>query len=182
MAVAWFYRDPVCDHRATMAKRHTIIAAKGMDAAEKGGSRAGMSLVETLVALGIFALFITGSVKLLMAHRELGDMARAHYTAINIAKNRMEVMRTLGFGQADDFLEEKMLVDASGLPDAEGGYRRTTQISAVSSNLVEIAITVEIRDRKTLGFKGRNEHLTTYFADYLTEDSSVGGGVAPNSA
>jgi len=141
----------------------------------QGSNRAGMTVVETIVALTIFAVFTTGACKLLLSHRKVSDMARAHYTAINIAKNRMELMRTFDFGQVDDFLEDKVVVDASGVPSTEGNYRRSTEVNNVSSNLVELTVTVDIRNRQTLVFNPANEQLSTYFAEYL----KPGGGTAP---
>jgi hypothetical protein len=136
---------------------------------------AGTTMVETVVALALFAVFTTGVCKLLLSHRKVSDMARGHYTAINIAKNRMELVRTFDFGQINDFLEDKVVVDASGTLDTEGLYRRTTEVSNVSSNLMELSITVDIRNRETLAFNPANEKLVTYFAEYLPS----GGGTAP---
>jgi type II secretory pathway pseudopilin PulG len=143
--------------------------------------REGIVIVEMLVALVVFAIFVAGACKLLVSHRQMSDMARAHYTAVNIAKNRLELVRSFEFGQVDGFLEDKVEVDASGAPAELADYRRSTSVIGVSSNIYELAVTVEIRDRKTLQFSGRQEELTTFFAEYLTENSSVGGGVAPNS-
>lgn len=146
----------------------------------KSKSRAGIALVEALVALTLLAVFLAGAMKLLLSHHSMSDLARAHYIAINIAKNRMELVRRFEYGQVDTFLEDKVNVDASGTPDTLGNFRRSTQVSNVSSNLLELSVTVEIRDRVTLGFGGPQEKLITYFAEYLTEESSPGGGVAPN--
>lgn len=143
---------------------------------KSGKSRAGIALVEALVSLSLLAVFLTGAMKLLISHNELSDTARAHYTAINIAKNRMELIRTFDFGQVDSFLEDKVNIDASGLPSTLGDFRRSTQVSNVSSNLLELSVIVEIRDRKTLAFSGSQEKLNTYFAEYLTEESAPGGG------
>lgn len=142
-----------------------------------GGNRrcAGMTLVETIVAIAVLAIFSTGACKLLMSHRQLSDMARGHYTAINIAKNRMELVRTFDFGQVADFIEDKVVVDASGIPNTAGHYRRTTQVSTVSGNLLELTVTVDLRNRKTLAFTPAKETVSTYIAEYL--DS--GGGTAP---
>ena len=134
-----------------------------------------MTIVETLVALGIFAVFSTGACKLLLSHRKISDMARAHYTAINIAKNRMELVRTFDFGQVDDFIEDAVVVNSSGTPSTDGNYRRTTAVSNVSSNLMELTVTVDIRNRQTLIFNPANQQLNTYFANYL----APGGGTAP---
>ena len=102
-------------------------------------------------------------------------MARAHYTAVNIAKNRLELVRTFDFDQVTDFIEDKVIVDSSGVPSETGNYRRTTGVSNVSSNLVELTVTVDIRNRQTLEFTPSKEQLSTFFANYL----DPGGGTAP---
>lgn len=162
-----------------MTKKHQPITfATTADDAQrfvKKRSRSGITMVETLVALTLLAVFTTGACKLLLSHRRLTDMARAHYTAINIAKNRMELVRTFDFGQVNDFLETDVIVDASGVPDTEGNYRRSTAVSTVSGNLLELIVTVDLRNRNTLVFNPANEVLTTYFANYL----EPGGGTAP---
>jgi type II secretory pathway pseudopilin PulG len=137
--------------------------------------RTGMTVVETIVALTIFAVFMTGACKLLMSHRRVTDMARAHYTAINIAKNRLELVRTFDFEQVNNFEESRVVVDESGIPSPIGNYRRTTVIDNVSSNLVQLTVTVDLRNRRTLAFTPSKEVLSVYFAQYL--DS--GGGTAP---
>lgn len=137
--------------------------------------RAGMTLVETVVAVSVLAIFSTGACKLLLSHRRMSDMARAHYTAINIAKNRLELVRTFDFAQVGNFIEDKVVVDASGVPSTVGNYRRTTEISTVSDNLLELTVTVDLRNRQTLAFTPAKEVLNTYFADYL----EPGGGTAP---
>jgi hypothetical protein len=165
-----------------MEKTATKTPIGELQRLEKRRRCAGSSIVESLMALIVFALFIAGASRMMVNHRQMSDMARGHYTAVNIAKNRLELVRSFQFGQVSNFLENKVLVDASGLPDPEGSYRRTTEVASQSGNLLELAVTVEIRNRKTMGFEGANEHLTTFFAEYLTENSSVGGGVAPNSS
>lgn len=141
----------------------------------KSRNRAGTTIVETIVALVVFAIFTTGACKLLVSHRRITDMARAHYTAVNIAKNRLELVRTFDFDQVENFLENKVVVDTSGIPSETGNYRRTTEVSNVSSNLVEVTVDVEIRNRRTLEFTPSHEQLSTFFADYL----EPGGGTAP---
>jgi len=151
-----------------------MLPVKKTDTAP-GLKSAGMTVVETVVALTIFAIFTTGACKLLLSHRQVSDMARAHYTAINIAKNRLELVRTYDFDQVNNFVEDKVVVDTSGIPSADGNYRRTTQVSNISSNLLELTVTVGIRNRRTLQFNPANQELSTYFANYL----APGGGTAP---
>jgi len=158
-----------------MKKTDTTDGTDALRNVKKRRNRAGTTIVETIVALTIFAGFSTGACKLLMSHRKIADMARAHYTAINIAKNRLELVRTFDYGQVDDFLENNVVVDASGVPDAVGNYRRSTTVSNVSSNLLELTVTVDLRNRQTLAFTPAKEQVSTYFAEYLES----GGGTAP---
>lgn len=129
--------------------------------------RAGMSLVEVMVALAIFALFTTGTCKLLTSHRKILDMSRDHYIAINLAKDRLELARTFEFEQLPQLAEEKVVVDASGIASLTGNYRRTTTYAAVSSNLVELAVTVDIQNRHTLKFAPAEQSVSTYIAKHL---------------
>lgn len=133
---------------------------------KKGKNRAGVALIEALVAITIFAIFITGAGKLLLAHRKISDMARMHYTAANVAKNRLELIRSFDFDERDEFMENNVVVNMSGLQDDAGHYRRSTTIVNTSSNICEMTVSVEILDRKTLTFSGRNETVQTLMAEY----------------
>ncbi|MEI6892559.1 MAG: prepilin-type N-terminal cleavage/methylation domain-containing protein [Pontiella sp.] len=126
---------------------------------------AGVSLVEVLVALSLFALFIAGASKALLSNRALADLTREHYTAANIAKNRIELARTFEFDSLSKFAEAPQLVDISGesLSGDSGRYRRTTVI-ALTNNVAELTVTVEIRDHKTLDFEGSEEQVKTFIA------------------
>jgi type II secretory pathway pseudopilin PulG len=127
----------------------------------------GLTLVESIVAVCIFGIAIAGICALLVSARELNDRARLHYTAINIAKNRLEKARTLNFSTLSLFQENGTIVDYNGNPDPNGAFRRTTVISNVATNLVEIIITVDIRNRVTLGFTGEQETLRSYLTEYI---------------
>jgi len=131
----------------------------------KRKSCAGVVMVEALVSLVLFAIFITGGCKLLLAHRQLTDMARAHYTAANIAKNHLELIRSFDYSQRGDFAETGILVNEAGLVDSSRRFRRNTVYNPASSNIIEIAVIVEIMDRKTLDFTGRSETLRSYYAE-----------------
>jgi len=127
----------------------------------------GLTLVESIVAVCIFGIAIAGICALVVSARELNDRARLHYTAINIAKNRLEKARTLNFSTLSLFQENGTIVDYNGNPDPNGAFRRTTVISNVATNLVEIIITVDIRNRVTLGFTGEQETLRSYLTEYI---------------
>lgn len=122
--------------------------------------------MEVLIALVIFAVFIGAAGKLLLSHRALSDAAREHYTAINIAKNRVEQARTFGFDALDSFNETDRNVDQMGDPDAHGRYRRTTVVAHVTTNrLSEITVTVAIRNHRTHTFDGAEEIINSFIAN-----------------
>ena len=118
------------------------------------------------MALVVFAIFVTGACKLLMSHRQLTDKSRAHYQAANIAKNRLELVRSFDFDQRTSFAENNVIVNNLGTPSASGKYRRSTTFTATSSNIVELAVSVDIMDRKTLAFDGSQETVKSYYALY----------------
>ena len=124
-----------------------------------------MTLVEALVALVLFAIFMAGAGKILLSHRGLGDITREHYTAVNIAKNRAELARTFNYDALPDFRETDVLVDASGDPITgnRGTYRRSTVVDLVN-NVAELTVTVDIRNHKTLQFEGAHQEVKTYIA------------------
>jgi len=130
--------------------------------------RAGMTLVETMMALLIFAICISGICKLVLMSREAGDRARDHYTAVSIAKSRLERMRVAAFGELATFAESDVIVDYAGSASANGHYQRTTTISDVMGTLKQATVAVGIRNRVTRRFDGSEEAATTYFVDLQT--------------
>jgi Tfp pilus assembly protein PilV len=131
---------------------------------------AGVSLVETLIALAIFATFTTGACKVFMATRRVSDMARAHYVAVNLAKNRLEIVRAFPFDQLTAFAENNVIVNVNGEADSTGQYSRSTAVTAVSTNLMEVVVAVNIQNRKTLKFDGGVETVASYFSKYLEQE------------
>ena len=94
-------------------------------------------------------------------------MARDHYTAANIAKNRMELIRTFDFDQIPQLAETAVRVNDSGVAATDGHFRRLTTINVLNTNLYELAITVQIQDRKTLAFSESEETINTYISMHL---------------
>jgi len=129
-------------------------------------SKAGISMVEMVIAVSLFAMFSTGAFKLLMHHRKVTDQARAHYTAANIAKNRLERLRSIDFSHAFEFGETNIVVDKTGQPSLNDEFRRSTTISPVFTNLLEVVVTVDIRNRETLAFEGAHEEISSYMAQH----------------
>ena len=134
--------------------------------------REGGTIVEVIVALVLFATFIAGAVKVILAQRQLSDKARAHYTAINLCKNQIELIRNLRRSDYDQLLameEAGVRVNAEGIKDENGKFKRFTTITPDPNNdyRLEAAITVKIINPITLEFGNENEHLTSYISKQL---------------
>lgn len=145
---------------------HTAKKMDGASALKNDKRRAGTTIVETVVALSIFAVFMAGAGKLLLAHRGIADMAREHYTAVNIAKNRVELARTFSFEALSGFGENDVLTDAFGEPTAAGAgnYRRSTSINLVTNNLMELTVNVDIRNHRTWEFDGAHQEVKSFIS------------------
>lgn len=136
----------------------------------------GTTLIETVVAVSILMLFISGICGLALYAKQLSDQAGDQYRAVNIAKNRIERARNSDFALITGFTESNTRVNGNGSPDSEGLYRRTTTVtedpfSAGNSNLVQVAVQVNILDRKDLDFTGGTVSLQTYIARYMEPES-----------
>lgn len=129
-------------------------------------SRLGMTIVETVVALFVFAVCVAGACGVVIKARELADTSRLHYTAVNLARNRIEQSRSFDFKDLAYLRESATVVGVKGSPDAKGDFRRTTQVSNVFTNLALVTVTVEIKNRYTTRFDGKNQKVSTYLADY----------------
>ena len=127
--------------------------------------KAGVTLVEVMVAILILGLCIGGLCQLAANARQLSDMSRTHYTAINIAKNRLERAKTVDYDELKFLVENDIVVDPSGRADSSGHYRVNTGVTQASTNLMEIVVTVAIMNRLTLDFGSESETIQTYVAD-----------------
>ena len=141
-------------------------------AAKKNLRKCGSSIIETLFALGLLATFISGAGKSIMMTNKTSDMAQAHYTAINIAKNQIEQVRNLRRAEFEQILslqESGVRVDETGRINANGHFRRTTSITKDSRNefLIEVHVTVEMQNRVSRKFDGAEEELRSYIAHLL---------------
>jgi len=134
--------------------------------------RDGISIVEVVVALLCFSITITALTSLTLTAKESGDVARDHYVAVNLAKNRLERAKSFGFTQLSLFAESDVIVDNSGAPSPNGRFRRTTTISNVSPTLVEINVNVETQSRTTLEYYPGAENVKSYVTDIAGAPSS----------
>ncbi len=159
MAYAMLIRNSMMNSEKTKSRKQSPSSIRNRN-------REGLSLIETIVAVLVFAIVISGSCGLIVQGKQLSDIARAHYTAVNLCKNRLEKARTFDFDQLDLFAEANVVVNASGSPDYRAQYRRSTTVTEINSNLVQFNVVVEIRNRVTLAFDGEQETLSSYIANY----------------
>jgi len=131
----------------------------------KGGTE-GLTLVEVMVALSVFTMFIGGACHLLVRGRQMTDAARDHYTAINIVKNRLEKARTFDWDHLGTFNETNVVVNEVGVSDPQGSYQRTTTVTYVKDNLAKVSLSIKIRDRNTGAFGSEEECVSSYVASY----------------
>ncbi len=128
--------------------------------------RSGFTLPEVFVALVILGMCMGGLCALVNTSRELSDMGRDHYIAINLAKNRLERAKTVSYDDLDFFAESAVVIDVNGNASSEGRFQRTTTITQMTPNLRELVVEVGIRNRKSLGFDGENETARTFMAKF----------------
>ncbi len=132
----------------------------------------GLTLIEVVIAIMILALCIGGLCQLFVNINQLNQMSQAHYTAINIAKNQIERAKTLEYNNLLLIKELDGIVNSSGANDPNGFFKITSNISTVNSNLVELTVSVGIKDRIHLDFRGEKEEAKTYIADI-----QIGGSI-----
>jgi Tfp pilus assembly protein PilV len=134
----------------------------------------GMTILEVVIALGVFMIASAGICVLITQAKRLSDNSREHYQAVNIGKNRLERARFLPVSTLPLLVESNEYVNVSGanVDEEDANFRRSTAVVVVSSNLTEVIVTVDIRNRATWDFgtgtNGIREVLRTYFTTYYT--------------
>jgi Tfp pilus assembly protein PilV len=131
--------------------------------------REGLTLVETCIAVLVFGIAVAGICALVLQNRQASDMARDHYVAANIARNRLEKAKQFNFSAVASFRETAQSVDIAGnrVSSNAAMFIRSTTITNVLgyTNLLSLIVTVQIRDRNTRTYRGESETIQTYLAD-----------------
>jgi Tfp pilus assembly protein PilV len=140
-------------------------------AGTKRSSRSAFSMVEVIVSGFLIALVMAGAITLVARSMTLSRVARNHYVAISIWKNRLERARTLQYESLSLLAENNVVVDDNGTPAAGGSFSRTTTVNTNFSTdpavkLTAITVTVKIRDKSGL-FLAEDESSESIFADMV---------------
>jgi hypothetical protein len=119
-----------------------------------------------MTAVVVVGVFVGGASRMALMSKCLSDQSRSHYQAANLAKNRLERARTLPFDQLALCEEDGIGVNASGAGEANAPFRRSTTVTPLGSDVVEVRVTIELRDRVTLRFEGEKEDIGTCIARF----------------
>ena len=112
----------------------------------------GMTLVETMAAIAIFAIVLTGILDLAVGNLATGKRAEFAYTVYNLAKNHLETLRSMPYSTLTNAAESDVYVDANGVSDADGLYIRNTEVTSSyggDPNLIGLTVSVDYIYRGT---------------------------------
>src|SRR5438094_795377 len=118
------------------------MRAKGMKIVR---SKAGITLVETMASVLLFALVVGAILNVSVQSMTMGKRSEFAYTAYNLAKNHIETLRSLPFSNLTNAAETDTYIDSAGAPNADGPYIRTTSVTTSYTgdpNLVQINVIV----------------------------------------
>ena len=111
----------------------------------------GFTLLEIVIAMGLFATGLLGLVLLTSGLMTNNMNARHHATAIQLARNKIEMLRQNPYSEVADGIELK--VDASG-NSGSGIFRREVEVEEnVDPALKQVVVTVS--------WQSRGEHRVT---------------------
>ncbi len=108
-------------------------------------SQRGASLIEVLIAVGIFLIGMEAL--LAVATQSITHAKRAEYvyTASSLAKNHLERLRAYSFSALSSAAETDTLIDADGDSDPLGQFARTTTVTSNYGGDADLAqVTVSV--------------------------------------
>ena len=106
----------------------------------------GVTLVETMAAILIFAIVLTGILNLVVGGMSTGKRAEFAYTSYNLAKNHLETLRSMPYSTLVNAAETDVYVDENGVSDQDGSYIRSTAVTPnynSDANLIQLTVSVD---------------------------------------
>lgn len=98
------------------------------------GAARHFTIVEVLCVFACVGIIFAAASELLVFSMWMQDHMDARLTATDLAKNRLERLRSLDYSELSEMREFYVRVNAEGTPDAKGGYYRTTIIGPDDSS------------------------------------------------
>jgi type IV pilus assembly protein PilV len=102
--------------------------------------RAGYSLVSTLMAVVLLAIGVLSLAGASASTVSFQTMAQNRTHAIGIARSHLEALRMQDPWSVVS--EAAVVVNAEGIPAANGGFARSVTVTVVRTNLVEVRVSV----------------------------------------
>ena len=127
----------------------------------------GMTLVETMAAMFLFTLVLTAVLETTAQNTTMGIRTENAYLAYNLAKNHIETLKSLPFGSLSSAAESGTLLNALGVSDLDGAFKRTTTVTTGYSgdaNLVQLTTSVDYKVKGA--FVGHPMSITTVVFQY----------------
>lgn len=125
-----------------------------------------MTLVETMIAVLILGMFMSGVFALILQSIQSTNAGREHYAALVLCKNRLETAYTFGFDRLTSLRETATVCDGNGAANPDGRYRRRTEVTTSYSskaNLTDVRVIVTIWDRKANAFSNNFVEVQSLF-------------------
>ena len=111
----------------------------------KLSNSSGVTLIEIMIAVLTFAIGISAILAVCVQGMTTARRTEAAYTAYNLAKNRIETLKSITFSDLASASETSTVLDASGVADLEGTFTRTTVITTnynSDANLTQAKVTI----------------------------------------
>lgn len=89
----------------------------------------GITLLDAMVSILIFSIVIVGVLVLFAQGQRAALEAKCVYTAANLAKNRLERLKTVSYELLADANETDVRLDENGIPGDSGMFVRNTSVN-----------------------------------------------------
>ncbi len=97
---------------------------------KKRSLNSGTTLIEVIGAIFVFSIAVQALIAVYLQSIQVGKRLDCAYTAYNLAKNRVEVLRSLNYTLLPSSVEDAVVVNSDGTPDPNGRFIRSTTITA----------------------------------------------------
>ena len=105
----------------------------------------GVTLVEVMGSVLVFMIGISALMGVYLQSITASKRAENAYTAYNLAKNRLESLKYLSFGDLVSATETSTVINKDGVPDISGAYSRSTAVTinyTGDSSLTQVTVSI----------------------------------------
>lgn len=127
----------------------------------------GLTLVETMMAILLFGIALVGMLDVCAQSILTGRRSDFSYMAHNLAKSRLETLKTMSFGSLGSAAETDTILDSNGVPDIDGTFKRNTSVTTGyngDNQLAQVTVTVDYKVKNA--FAGKPVSLHTVVFEY----------------